>query len=75
VSVNAVLLRRCGNLGVLLRGGYHVLQHPSGQTGTTRESFLVMPDGVSDALVASVRERGVTPVRVDVSTRGKRGRK
>ena len=29
--------------------------------------FLFMPEGVSDALIAKVRERGVEPVLVDVS--------
>jgi N-dimethylarginine dimethylaminohydrolase len=37
------------------------------------ESFLVMPGGVSDALQARVRERGVTPVTVDVSEFLKKG--
>ncbi len=31
------------------------------------ESFLVLPGGVSDRLLGQVRERGVTPVVVDVS--------
>jgi len=37
------------------------------------ESFLVMPAGVSDRLVAQVRERGVTPILVDVSEFLKKG--
>jgi N-dimethylarginine dimethylaminohydrolase len=37
------------------------------------ESFLVMPDGLSEALLAAVRERGVTPVPVDVSEFLKKG--
>ncbi len=37
------------------------------------ESFLVMPGGVSDALLARIRERGVTPVLVDVSEFLKKG--
>jgi N-dimethylarginine dimethylaminohydrolase len=37
------------------------------------ESFLVMPAGVSDGLLAQVRERGVTPVVVDVSEFLKKG--
>jgi N-dimethylarginine dimethylaminohydrolase len=37
------------------------------------ESFLVMPGGISDALQARVRERGVTPVTVDVSEFLKKG--
>ena len=38
-----------------------------------RESLLFMPAGVSDRLVAQVMERGVTPVRVDVSEFLKKG--
>lgn len=37
------------------------------------ESYLVMPGGVSDALQARVRERGVTPLTVDVSEFLKKG--
>jgi N-dimethylarginine dimethylaminohydrolase len=37
------------------------------------ESFLIMPGGVSDALQARVRERGVTPLTVDVSEFLKKG--
>jgi len=37
------------------------------------ESWLVMPAGVSDRLLAQVRERGVTPVVVDVSEFLKKG--
>ncbi len=37
------------------------------------ESFLLMPGGVSDALQARVRERGVTPLTVDVSEFLKKG--
>jgi N-dimethylarginine dimethylaminohydrolase len=37
------------------------------------ESFLIMPGGVSDALQARVRERGVTPITVDVSEFLKKG--
>lgn len=37
------------------------------------ESFLVLPGGVSDRLQAQVRERGVTPVVVDVSEFLKKG--
>ena len=37
------------------------------------ESFLVMPGGVSEALLARIRERGVTPVLVDVSEFLKKG--
>jgi N-dimethylarginine dimethylaminohydrolase len=37
------------------------------------ESYLVMPDGVSDRLLAQIRERGVTPVTVDVSEFLKKG--
>ena len=37
------------------------------------ESFLVMPAGVSDALLARIRERNVTPICVDVSEFLKKG--
>ncbi len=37
------------------------------------ESFLVMPDGVSDTLLGQVGERGVTPLCVDVSEFLKKG--
>ncbi len=37
------------------------------------ESWLVMPAGLSDRLLAQVRERGVTPVVVDVSEFLKKG--
>jgi len=37
------------------------------------ESFLVMPGGISEALQARVRERGVTPITVDVSEFLKKG--
>ena len=37
------------------------------------ESFLVMPDGVSQKLLDQVRERGVTPIAVDVSEFLKKG--
>jgi len=37
------------------------------------EPFLVMPGGISDALHARVRERGVTPITVDVSEFLKKG--
>jgi N-dimethylarginine dimethylaminohydrolase len=37
------------------------------------ESVLVMPDGVSERLLAQVRERGVTPIPVDVSEFLKKG--
>ncbi len=37
------------------------------------ESYLVMPGGVSDALLGAVRERGVTPITVDVSEFLKKG--
>jgi len=38
-----------------------------------RESFLVMPAGISERLLAQVRERGVTPITVDVSEFLKKG--
>jgi N-dimethylarginine dimethylaminohydrolase len=37
------------------------------------ESYLIMPGGISDALLARVRERGVTPITVDVSEFLKKG--
>ena len=37
------------------------------------ESVLVMPAGVSDRLLAQVRERSVTPLTVDVSEFLKKG--
>ena len=37
------------------------------------ESFLVVPDGLSDTLLGEIRERGVTPVPVDVSEFLKKG--
>lgn len=37
------------------------------------DCFLVMPDGVSDRLIAQIRERGVTPIPVDVSEFLKKG--
>ena len=37
------------------------------------ESFLIMPDGVSTRLQHQIRERGVTPVTVDVSEFLKKG--
>jgi N-dimethylarginine dimethylaminohydrolase len=37
------------------------------------ESFLIMPGGISDSLQARVRERGVTPITVDVSEFLKKG--
>jgi N-dimethylarginine dimethylaminohydrolase len=37
------------------------------------ESFLFMPDGLSDRLLGQIRERGVTPISVDVSEFLKKG--
>ena len=37
------------------------------------ESFLVMPGGLSDTLLARIRERGTTPIAVDVSEFLKKG--
>ena len=42
-------------------------------TGQTAESFLVVPAGLSDRLLAQVRERGTTPVPVDVGEFLKKG--
>jgi N-dimethylarginine dimethylaminohydrolase len=39
----------------------------------SRDSYLVMPDGVSERLLAEIRERGVTPITVDVSEFLKKG--
>jgi N-dimethylarginine dimethylaminohydrolase len=41
--------------------------------GQASESFLVLPDGVSQRLQDQVRERGVTPLTVDVSEFLKKG--
>jgi len=43
---------------------------PAGQDG---ESFLVLPGGVSERLLAQVRDRGVTPLVADVSEFLKKG--
>jgi N-dimethylarginine dimethylaminohydrolase len=37
------------------------------------ESYLVVPDGLSDTLLGEIRERGITPVPVDVSEFLKKG--
>jgi N-dimethylarginine dimethylaminohydrolase len=41
--------------------------------GQSRESFLVLPKGVSGRLVSQVRDRGVTPLSADVSEFLKKG--
>jgi N-dimethylarginine dimethylaminohydrolase len=41
--------------------------------GQARESYLVMPDGLSERLLAQVRDHGVEPVTVDVSEFLKKG--
>ena len=41
--------------------------------GHARESYLVMPEGVSERLLAQVRDHGVEPVTVDVSEFLKKG--
>jgi N-dimethylarginine dimethylaminohydrolase len=46
---------------------------PSGQRGAVRESFLFLPGGASVHMLGEVRERGVTPVSVDVSEFLKKG--
>jgi len=46
---------------------------PPGQSGHERESFLVLPEGVSQRLKDQVRARGVTPLCVDVSEFLKKG--
>ena len=43
---------------------------PSGQS---KDSFLVLPRGVSGRLISQVRERGVTPITADVSEFLKKG--
>jgi N-dimethylarginine dimethylaminohydrolase len=45
---------------------------PSGATGGG-ESYLVLPEGVSDTLLGQIRDRGVAPVTVDVSEFLKKG--
>jgi len=40
---------------------------PPGQRGPAVESFLFVPAGVSDRLLGQIRERGVSPIAVDVS--------
>lgn len=42
-------------------------------TASPADSYLVIPAGVSDRLLAQVRERGVTPIPVDVSEFLKKG--
>ena len=44
-----------------------------GQRGPAVESLLFMPAGVSDRLLGAIRERGVSPVTVDVSEFLKKG--
>jgi N-dimethylarginine dimethylaminohydrolase len=44
-----------------------------GSASDARESFLFMPGGVSDHLLGQIRERGVTPVTLDVSEFLKKG--
>jgi len=46
---------------------------PERRPGDAGESFLFMPAGVSDRLTGQIRERGVTPVTVDVSEFLKKG--
>ena len=46
---------------------------PPGQRGPAVESFLFVPAGVSDRLLGGIRERGVSPVAVDVSEFLKKG--
>jgi N-dimethylarginine dimethylaminohydrolase len=46
---------------------------PTHDVDALGESFLVMPGGVSERLQAQVRERGVTPICVDVSEFLKKG--
>jgi N-dimethylarginine dimethylaminohydrolase len=46
---------------------------PHGQSGARPDSLLFLPLGASDRLLAQVRERGVTPIPVDVSEFLKKG--
>ncbi|RIK99767.1 MAG: hypothetical protein DCC71_19865 [Proteobacteria bacterium] len=46
---------------------------PPSQSRAVHESFLFMPEGVSDRLLAQIRERGVSPVTVDVTEFLKKG--
>ena len=46
---------------------------PGEGTGEGEESYLVMPGGVSDRLLDQIRERGTTPIVVDVSEFLKKG--
>ncbi|MEM7409632.1 MAG: arginine deiminase-related protein [Myxococcota bacterium] len=46
---------------------------PSDQSDTNRESYLLLPGGVSDRLQDQIRERGTTPLPVDVSEFLKKG--
>jgi N-dimethylarginine dimethylaminohydrolase len=46
---------------------------PRGDGGNAGDSYLVMPAGVSERLLEQVRERGVTPICVDVSEFLKKG--
>ncbi len=41
--------------------------------GQARDSYLVLPDGVSDRLLAQVKDAGVTPLTADVSEFLKKG--
>jgi N-dimethylarginine dimethylaminohydrolase len=61
------------NLIVLsARDGFHYAAN-SFQAETPEGLKLVMPEGVSEALLAQVRERGVEPVTIDVSEFLKKG--
>jgi len=42
-------------------------------TSAVQESFLFLPDGVSDRLLGQLKERGITPICVDVSEFLKKG--
>lgn len=46
---------------------------PSAQSGKSRESFLFLPDGLSERLLDQLRERNVTPIPIDVSEFLKKG--
>ena len=45
----------------------HKYARISGQKGERPESFLIMPEGVSDKLLGKIRECGVTPKTIDTS--------
>lgn len=69
------LLRQTFGKGVLPLEEEDAIRYAANSFTLTQggESFLVMPDGVTDHLLGEVRERGVTPLTVDVSEFLKKG--